>query len=72
MANPLQRTLIKRVTVTVGGRIDMNQTDPRLITLEELVEELLIKTPPLKPLMEEKVKPPLTAENVMQQKGEFS
>jgi hypothetical protein len=50
----------------------MNQTDPRLITLEELVEELLIKTPPLKPLMEEKVEPPLTAENVMQQKGEFS
>jgi len=50
----------------------MNQTDPRLITLEELVEELLIKTPPLKPLMEEKVKPPLTGENVMQQKGEFS
>ena len=50
----------------------MNQTDPRLITLEELVEELLIKTPPLKPVMEEKVEPSLTTENVMQQKGEFS
>jgi hypothetical protein len=50
----------------------MNQTDPRLITLEELVEELLIKTPPLKPLEEEKSEAPLTAEIVMQQKGEFS
>ena len=72
MANPLQYTPIKRVTVTVGGRMDMNQTDPRLITLEELVEELLIKTPPLQPLMEEKLEPTLPAENVMQQKGEFS
>ena len=72
MANPLQCTLIKRVTVTVGGRMDMNQTEPRLLTLEELVEELLIKTGPLKPLIEEQLEPLLTPENVMQRKGEFS
>ena len=52
--------------------MDMNQTEPRLLTLEELVEELLIKTGPLKPLIEEQLEPLLTPENVMQRKGEFS